>query len=308
VTDRHGVFIVGMHRSGTSTLARLLARLGGQLPASPMPAGPDNPAGYFESQAIYLLNEQLLAHLDAGWDDLRPFPESWLESSEAERWVEGLAEALALEFEGSGWFVLKDPRLIWMLPLWKRAVAALGLTASWIVAVRDPVQAADSLVEAEGLDPARALALWLHQLTTAERSTRGERRAFLAYEELGWSAESAIGRLERELGVDLVPAGGWQQERCAEFVRPPAVRPAATTAAAARDAALAGWLGSAHRWILAVVGYGQPPIEVMDRIRVGLRAAIEQGRFGDPRGVHARLRSAGPGLRPAAERDRPQEP
>jgi len=281
-----------MHRSGTSALARLLGRLGGELPAHLMPPGPDNPEGYFESQAIYVLNEQLLAHLDSGWDDLRPFPEPWLASDEATRWIDGLAEALALEFSGSGWFVLKDPRLIRMLPVWKRAVEQLGMTASWVISVRDPVQAADSLAASEGLDPGRALALWLHHLTLAERTTRGERRAFLAYEELSWAAGGAIARLERALQVDLIPSGGWSHEIAGDFVRHPTVRPAAVTAAASRDAKLAGWLGSAHRWALAVLLCENPPPVVMDRIRAGLSAAVEQGRFGDPRGVHARLRSA----------------
>lgn len=289
MTGRHGMFIVGMHRSGTSTLARLLGRLGGELPENLMPSGPHNPSGYYESQAIYLLNEQVLAHLEAGWDDLRVFPEPWLESGEAKRFIEGLAEAVELEFAGSGWFVLKDPRLIWMLPLWKQVVRRLGVTASWVTLVRDPIQAADSLVVSEGLDATRALALWMHHLVTVERATRGERRAFVCYEELSWSPDGAIARLEKALGVDLVPPGGWQDELGAD-IHPPVPRPATDTAAAARDAGLAGWLGSVHRYALALARLEESPAVVADRVHAGLQAKAARGCFGEPRGVHGRLR------------------
>src|SRR5262245_59495880 len=62
--------VSGMHRSGTSFVASVLPVLGGSLgdPGRLMRAGPANPAGSFEGQAMLELNEELLARLGGAWD------------------------------------------------------------------------------------------------------------------------------------------------------------------------------------------------------------------------------------------------
>jgi len=67
VKDREGkkarkvaILVAGMHRSGTSALARTLSLLGCDLPKTLMPASGGNEAGYWESQAIANLNDELL--------------------------------------------------------------------------------------------------------------------------------------------------------------------------------------------------------------------------------------------------------
>jgi len=66
-TDRgvSTVCIAGMHRSGTSMVARLLSDCGVYLgsPQDLLPPQPDNPKGYFEHKGMLALNEALLEHL-----------------------------------------------------------------------------------------------------------------------------------------------------------------------------------------------------------------------------------------------------
>ena len=47
-TQRRAVIVLGMHRSGTSALTRVISLLGADLPSSLMPANLSNEAGFFE--------------------------------------------------------------------------------------------------------------------------------------------------------------------------------------------------------------------------------------------------------------------
>ena len=61
---RTGVLVLGMHRSGTSALTRLLNLHGAALGDELMPARCDNPTGFWEHSAAVAIHERLLAALD----------------------------------------------------------------------------------------------------------------------------------------------------------------------------------------------------------------------------------------------------
>jgi hypothetical protein len=46
------ILVMGMHRSGTSPVARVLGLLGLDLPNALLPPGEDNPLGYWEPQDV----------------------------------------------------------------------------------------------------------------------------------------------------------------------------------------------------------------------------------------------------------------
>ena len=48
-STRTAVLVLGMHRSGTSSLAGTLVKLGGTAPLNLVPADPDNTRGFWES-------------------------------------------------------------------------------------------------------------------------------------------------------------------------------------------------------------------------------------------------------------------
>ncbi|MFY7850700.1 MAG: hypothetical protein ACOVQ6_02790, partial [Brevundimonas sp.] len=47
-SSRSALVVAGMHRSGTSAVARLLSLAGGALPGNIIQPGPDNPTGFWE--------------------------------------------------------------------------------------------------------------------------------------------------------------------------------------------------------------------------------------------------------------------
>ena len=69
---RQVLLVLGMHRSGTSATAGLLAQLGARMPANPIRADRNNPHGYWEPEPVVSLHNRLLAEAGSAWDDWGP--------------------------------------------------------------------------------------------------------------------------------------------------------------------------------------------------------------------------------------------
>ena len=199
--QRNAVLVIGMHRSGTSAFTRVLNLCGARLPESLMPAGERNPRGYFESQRIYQLHEEMLAEAGSAWDDLSPLPSAWLDSTFAPVWVERMADAMRSEFGDSRLVALKDPRIARLIPFWLRVLERAEYQPSFLIPVRSPLDVAASLARAEGIAPAKSLLLWLGHLLAAERDTRGHRRSFVSYDGLIEDWRRIVARISDDLSI-----------------------------------------------------------------------------------------------------------
>ena len=90
----HLVFILGMHRSGTSALTGMLAKAGFAVPSDLMPATNANPKGYWESVGIMQLNEDFLAGMESHWTSSLPLPAGWSQSIDSRKWRASLLRIL----------------------------------------------------------------------------------------------------------------------------------------------------------------------------------------------------------------------
>ena len=139
--DRLALLVLGMHRSGTSALTRILNLLGAEIGDDLLPAHPDNPAGFWESRDIVLLHDEILATLGSSWDDPRPIPDTAFERDGIRPHRERLRELLERDFGRSRCFVVKDPRLCRLLPLWLPLLEEMGVRAGCVLAGRHPDEA-----------------------------------------------------------------------------------------------------------------------------------------------------------------------
>ena len=78
VVKKRAICIIGMHRSGTSTITRGLNLLGAYLGEEKdlMKPLPENPEGFWERLDIYYLQNRLLAMMKREWDATAPLPEN----------------------------------------------------------------------------------------------------------------------------------------------------------------------------------------------------------------------------------------
>jgi len=183
-TEKRVLIVLGMHRSGTSAATRVLNLCGADLPQTLMQPRPDNPAGFWESEPIARLTEQILGKVGLRWDDVGAFPDCWLQSEAMDHYRQALTQILHRELGDSYLSVLKDPRLCRLVPLLDAALDELGARANYVLPLRNPLEVAESLKARNGFPVAQGLLLWVRYLLEAEYYTRGAPRIFVGYDEL----------------------------------------------------------------------------------------------------------------------------
>ena len=169
------LWVLGMHRSGTSLCVRALAHRGIVLPPNLLPAAADNPEGFQESADLVALNNAWLAASGATWDASWPLNLAASNADHQRRpgleretrrllqpWCAPLLELqhTADSSKCARLLALKDPRLCRTLP---HLATALG--SSWLshglAIVRDPAAVVASIGYRDDMPPLKALALWL---------------------------------------------------------------------------------------------------------------------------------------------------
>jgi len=274
VAGSTALVVLGMHRSGTSALAGMLHHLGVALGDRLMAATPDNPRGYWEHADIVAVHERLMAALGWGWDDIRSLPAGFERQEPARVARNTLTAILTRDFAGAPLWGLKDPRLCRLMPLWTELFADERVEPRYLLAVRHPLDVAESLAARDGISAAWAALLWLGHLLDAERATRGAKRVIVHYEDLigesGW--RGIANRVADEFGITWPHAGTETEAAVDAFLAPELRRRRASDSAGAADGKLAVWVAAVYEAFCA----GELHLaEVCDAVGSELAAAGE---------------------------------
>ena len=154
-----GVLVLGMHRSGTSAVTRVVNLLGVPLcdPADFVTSDQDdNPSGFWESRRLVAVNDQVLAHFGGTWAEPPELPPGWAALPGLAPLRREARRCFALSYPTREW-VWKDPRACLTLPFWRSLLR--GRLAA-IVVVRHPLEVARSLEKRNRMPLAAGLALW----------------------------------------------------------------------------------------------------------------------------------------------------
>lgn len=178
-----GIVVLGMHRSGTSAVSEILARLGGAFCA------PDErlfgtehgtPTAYWESRSLVMFNESLLRAFGGDWTVPPELPAGWPAVAVAAEMAPSALELFTRLHPAPDW-VWKDPRLCLTLPFWLRWVLC---SPRAVLVVRDPAQVAASLNRRDSIDPRHADLLWRHYLASAVRACQDVPTLVISYARL----------------------------------------------------------------------------------------------------------------------------
>ena len=202
-SERSAYLVLGMHRSGTSATAQLLALAGAELPDNVMPGDEHNAKGYFEPWKISVFNDQRLRAGGAAWDDPFNLPYSPLAPQDEAVWRERAVALFRAEFGEALHPLLKDPRVSVLLPMWREVLDAAQMPARVVIPVRGPLAVAGSLSRRDAFPVEKSVLLWTIYMLAAEAHTRDLPRAFVSYDGLltDWRAEVAA--LEKAHGAPL---------------------------------------------------------------------------------------------------------
>jgi hypothetical protein len=198
-TEKEAVLVLGVHRSGTSSLARVLNLIGAAGPKSLMDADRFNERGYWESWVITALNEDILKSAGTVWDDWRAFNTGWFVSPLAAGFGQRAVAALASEFGAAPLIVVKDPRMCRLMPLWHKLFSDGGYTIRVVIPIRSPIEVARSLWFRDRIPVSKGVLIWLRHLLDAEAATRDFPRALI-----DWSAFIADWQLAMKRAGDQI--------------------------------------------------------------------------------------------------------
>jgi hypothetical protein len=190
------VLVAGMHRSGTSIVTRLLSLAGLYVgtPDELMQGMPDNPGGYWERKDICELNTSALNAVNVDWNTTLGDEIERLGPTQRRNLVHSIRDVIHGLEQNRPW-VIKDPRLSVVLPLWKPLLSDPVI----VICHRNPLEIARSLRGRDGMPISIGVALWEVYTLAILQNTRAMPRILISHEELLSSthetAEKLVSRL-----------------------------------------------------------------------------------------------------------------
>jgi hypothetical protein len=212
------VCTLGMHRSGTSVVSRILNLLGVYLgaPHDLLDVNANNPKGYWEHSPIVVLNDELLTRFGGRWDEPPAFPPSWLHDPRLADLRERARAVLADTFSAAPVWGWKDPRTCLTLPFWQDAIGSIR----YVICIRNPDAVFASLSRRDRMSSDKAERLWLTHVQSSLAHTSGQPRMFVFYDDImhDWAPEvrriaAFIGHPERADDPDVLASVGTFLER-----------------------------------------------------------------------------------------------
>jgi hypothetical protein len=216
------VLVSGSGRSGTSSLAGTLKRLGLHVPQPEVEASETNPRGFYEPQWVIDFHKRHLRELALFNIDSRPaavdlvarYLESGEPTAELREWLSGqLAEREKPERDKGGeQIVVKDPHAFWFAHAWEDATREVGVDLRWLTALRHPAEVVGSRDIAYLSSQSDELRLtketsnvagWVHAALLTEKAGRGARRAFVRYVDLLEDWRTALEPVQHQLDLSF---------------------------------------------------------------------------------------------------------
>jgi Sulfotransferase family len=192
------VCILGMHRSGTSLVARMLNLLGIDLgpERSLWHASDDNPKGFWEHQPLARINDEIFARYGGSWERPEPYSASWPRDPLIADLRDRARQLLADDFGSSPLWGWKDPRTCLTLPFWQELTEPMR----YVICLRNPCAVIASLGRRSGMTPDWADRLWLTYVQASLIHTSGQPRMFVFYEDVVQDWDSELRRLATFIG------------------------------------------------------------------------------------------------------------
>ncbi|HFD11098.1 MAG TPA: glycosyltransferase, partial [Crenotrichaceae bacterium] len=193
------IFVLGMHRSGTSLITKALQSVGADLGNQLIPAAADNPKGFFEDEDCVQLNESILKKLHLRWDIPTLIFEQDLSDQALKPYIKDAAYLLKTKLQNADVFAVKDPRLCLLAPIWVAAAKSANIQTSFVVTIRHPLEVAHSLWKRNQFEYQKGLDLWLsHHYSLVDFLLKeSSKRIVVSYENVLSQPDKELTRLAR---------------------------------------------------------------------------------------------------------------
>lgn len=216
------VLVLGMHRSGTSALTRLISLLGADLPATLLGGTKEslasNAKGHWESEVLVRLNDRILESAGNSWRSPELITDDWYKSSRCQDFRAEAIGSLESEFGTSRLFVFKDPRVCKLVPFWTTVLEDFGAKTVVANMVRSPAEIGKSLEARNGFDPTISELLWLRYVLEAERHSRQFPRFHVTYDDLIADCQQVLDAVVSNSEVSWPALSGARRKQILDYV------------------------------------------------------------------------------------------
>ena len=200
--------VLGMHRSGTSVVARGLQVLGVDLGDNLLAAFRGvNDKGFWEDADIIAFNEELLWTLGREWHTVTPILTNEFAEPQVDNLKQRAMELLKSKMFSISDFGLKDPRVSKLLPFWNDVFRRLCVSVSYVIAYRHPMSVVLSLEKRDGFAHEKSYLLWLQHMLAILMHTHGYNRVVVNYDRLMMEPERQLQRVANIIGQKFDPEG-----------------------------------------------------------------------------------------------------
>lgn len=202
------VFVLGMHRSGTSATMGALEKLRLYIgePNNLVQPGIYNKKGFFEHRPLVKINEWFLEKMKSSWSDTQPLFIDW-NSEKTRHFKDIIKKYLEMYFSRRTVFGLKDPRLCLLLPAYISAAQELGYKPKFVIVLRNPQEIAASLAKRNHMPEKKALALTKKYVDSAFTYTRDYDKIVISFDDLVNQTDQVITKLKQFLPeLEVTPA------------------------------------------------------------------------------------------------------
>jgi hypothetical protein len=199
-TEKRAVLVLGMHRSGTSALTRIINLMGFSAPKTLMAATEANEAGFWESEVFMDLDERILKACGHKWSSRKRMREDVMAVARRTGLLDEVRRALADEYGDAPDIVLKDPRISRLMAIYEPVLKEAGYRIVPLLALRNPVEVAASLTKRDGFDLGKGLGIWLRYTLDSEIATRGRSRTVISFDGLIADWRGTMDRAGCQLG------------------------------------------------------------------------------------------------------------
>jgi hypothetical protein len=229
------VLVSGSGRSGTSSLAGTLKRLGLRVPQPEVEASETNPRGFYEPQWVIDFHKRHLKELALFNIDSRPAAvglvadhlASGEPTAELREWLAGQLDDEGLRGQQ---VVVKDPHAFWFAHAWESATHDLDVDLRWLTALRHPAEVVGSRDIAYLSSQSDDLRLtketsnvagWVHAALLTEKAGRGDKRAFVRYTDLLADWRAALTPVQQQLDLAFdTDLGSREHHAVDDFIEP----------------------------------------------------------------------------------------
>ena len=172
--------VMGMHRSGTSMLTRMLNICGMYLGEEKdmMKSGGDNPEGFWENLIPVSINDRILSRFGGSWKTVPHIPNGWIFGRDFSFIIKDIRNFID-SLGGNEWWGFKDPRMSLTFSLWN-----FIYPFHKIICLRNPYDVAKSLNKRDKFSLEKGIDLWFEYNKNIVSNTNKFERIVVCYEDL----------------------------------------------------------------------------------------------------------------------------